>query len=610
MSIDFVQLRWQQVRAVEAAQVIETDNVDLRKRVLQLQKDVEEAETSSAKNNANKGVELLAIKKHCQSLKTFSMRTQSEILKLKLTFIQEMGALANQKNLLAQAFENLMALLKAKEGECLSERRLKEQLEDQLEDLRDHGESSDKSHSQEVQKIRAKYQAMKASFKESQEKMQSLIAESESHERTIAALQAEKAEALQQRDKAQAETKAVAAALEQFRTDTQVELEGGHEGRQAMQAHYEQIIDQLGYENEYLRATCTDQEAQIERLTNSLIGNKSHFARYVEVKTENLTLQSKLKGFEGPVSTFSSKRPAVGGSVVSTKGNVDTDFSALYAAAPGLLPAHRKRASTLLAAAGASAFDGGAGGAGGGNLGIGMRGQGPQGSAASVSSAAGPASAQVRDILDVRIPGVGTGLPPPQPSITPAPAPAAVSPQTSPRSLAPMGVMGPMGALPTYLPAAKAIKPLSTKASGTDKAEGSRRASFRPAGGLVGTALGTGGNVGSGTGAGSMGQGTGGSSGSSAEGDSPRSKKSIRIQPVATGTGAAAGAVLTGAMRSNVAHPAPGPTQQPRSIRFAEGVGAAAGGEKGDKVVVGMAESGKGREGRERPGRDRQVQVF
>lgn len=50
-------------------------------------------------------------------------------------------------------------------------------------------------------------------------------------------------------------------------------------------------MEELSYENEYLRNTCAEQESQIERLTNSLIGNKSHFARYVEVKTENLTLQ-------------------------------------------------------------------------------------------------------------------------------------------------------------------------------------------------------------------------------------------------------------------------------------------------------------------------------
>lgn len=38
---------------------------------------------------------------------------------------------------------------------------------------------------------------------------------------------------------------------------------------------------------------------QIAKLTNALIGNKSHFARYVEVKTENLTLQVRHR-LSGP----------------------------------------------------------------------------------------------------------------------------------------------------------------------------------------------------------------------------------------------------------------------------------------------------------------------
>ncbi|KAJ1405288.1 hypothetical protein B484DRAFT_436961 [Ochromonadaceae sp. CCMP2298] len=491
------------------------------------------------------------------------MRTQSEILKLKLTFIQDVDALVNEKNLLAQAFKNMAALLSAKDGEVLRVLREKRALEQLLDDMTDHGENSKLSHAQEVQKIRAKYQGMKAQFKESEEKQQSLIAENESLERAIAVLKAEKLETQQQRDAALADAKAIALSLEQTRTENQLEMADMHEGRMSLQAHYEQIIDQLGYENEYLRATCTEQEAQIERLTNSLIGNKSHFARYVEVKTENLTLQSKLKGFEGgPGPTLngpSSKR--VGG--FSAKG---PDFAPTPAFAPGMLPAHRKRGASLLAAAGASAFDGGAVGVVAGGS---MRGAAVS-AAFSAPMAAGPASAVVRDILDNKIPDMG--LPPPQPSVAPPP----VSPQTSPRGVA--------STLPAYLPAAaNAIKPLSTK----ETKEG-RRVSPRASGGVVGTAL-------------------GGAAGVREDGEpSPRTKKTMRIQPAAgvAGAGAAgAGAGATavnGAQRLKGAAPAP---SQPRSIRFAEGVGEAVG---GDKVVVAVADSSS----RERPARERQVQVF
>jgi hypothetical protein len=52
-----------------------------------------------------------------------------------------------------------------------------------------------------------------------------------------------------------------------------------------------QKLGELGYENQYLRTIVAEQEEQIQRLSNALIGNKSHFAKFVEVKTENLSLQ-------------------------------------------------------------------------------------------------------------------------------------------------------------------------------------------------------------------------------------------------------------------------------------------------------------------------------
>ncbi len=52
-----------------------------------------------------------------------------------------------------------------------------------------------------------------------------------------------------------------------------------------------QRLNDLGCENQYLRTIIAEQEEQIQRLSNALIGNKSHFAKFVEVKTENLSLQ-------------------------------------------------------------------------------------------------------------------------------------------------------------------------------------------------------------------------------------------------------------------------------------------------------------------------------
>lgn len=52
-----------------------------------------------------------------------------------------------------------------------------------------------------------------------------------------------------------------------------------------------QILNQLNFENQFLRETVSDLEEQVKKLSLSLVGNKSHFAKYIEVKTENVTLQ-------------------------------------------------------------------------------------------------------------------------------------------------------------------------------------------------------------------------------------------------------------------------------------------------------------------------------
>lgn len=64
--------------------------------------------------------------------------------------------------------------------------------------------------------------------------------------------------------------------------------------RQSSQ-HFEQTISDLTKENKALRETIAALEQQVERLSGALVGNKSHFAKYVEVKTENLALQNKLE---------------------------------------------------------------------------------------------------------------------------------------------------------------------------------------------------------------------------------------------------------------------------------------------------------------------------
>ena len=69
------------------------------------------------------------------------------------------------------------------------------------------------------------------------------------------------------------------------------ELHDAQESQRRMSEHYEKMIEEMGLENQYLRQHISDLEDQVTKLSNAMVGNKSHFAKYVEVKTENLALQ-------------------------------------------------------------------------------------------------------------------------------------------------------------------------------------------------------------------------------------------------------------------------------------------------------------------------------
>mmetsp|Transcript_2274 Transcript_2274/g.4038 ORF Transcript_2274/g.4038 Transcript_2274/m.4038 type:complete len:407 (-) Transcript_2274:940-2160(-) len=292
MSLDFVQLRWQQIRAAEAAMVVENENIALKKEIAELKKSHTE---NLAKLSASQGIDKLVIAKHCQYLRTFAMRTNSELIKLKITYGQEVSGLVSQKELMGKAFENVLAILKMKEAQNEALEMEKVELVEQLKGLHLSNSSHKHSHSQEMDRLKQKFQEMKDDLKDAQSKQQSLIKENDTLERKIETLANEKTESSARYQALHVEHQRMQGIVEKLRLEQETALEDVYQEKQRMQSHYEQIIEQLGYENEYLRNTCAEQEEQIAKLTNSLIGNKSHFAKYVEVKTENLSLQSKLQ---------------------------------------------------------------------------------------------------------------------------------------------------------------------------------------------------------------------------------------------------------------------------------------------------------------------------
>jgi hypothetical protein len=105
---------------------------------------------------------------------------------------------------------------------------------------------------------------------------------------------------------------------------------------------FTQKISEVSYENQYLRTIIAEQEEQIQRLSNALVGNKSHFAKFVEVKTENLSLQAKLDALARAGNRYQN-------ALLPGSNNLPAVSPHSDQAAAHLLPAYQKMKTKLVA---------------------------------------------------------------------------------------------------------------------------------------------------------------------------------------------------------------------------------------------------------------------
>jgi hypothetical protein len=100
MALDLVQVRWQLIRATEANQFIERENVQLRQEVIKLKGDLEKA--LNAEPDAppiTRGVDLGHTQKLTSLLLDHSMKNKSELMKMRLMVTKESEELCKQFDL-------------------------------------------------------------------------------------------------------------------------------------------------------------------------------------------------------------------------------------------------------------------------------------------------------------------------------------------------------------------------------------------------------------------------------------------------------------------------------------------------------------------------------
>jgi hypothetical protein len=297
--LNTTQLRWQLVRAVEAFQNGEFENVELRKEVMMLRAEVERAKSEKPKVDYSKVAAGLLKRVEPMKAEMKSIREQlcanavsynsdyfvkMNTLIKKLT-LQNTSILAENKILLAENFElksradidgsemqQVAIELKAKNSEIAK-------LKKEVEKL--------KLGSQEVEKLKLRLQEYESNKSSSQQETGDL-------KRKIEELTLSLYDIVPKYDFSKSEVIRLTQQIAGFEMDSQSSYEAHISQQQNIISYYEKLVGELKCENSDLNLVVHSQQEQIEKLTNSLLGNKSHFAKFVELKSENIQLQSKL----------------------------------------------------------------------------------------------------------------------------------------------------------------------------------------------------------------------------------------------------------------------------------------------------------------------------
>ena len=176
MSPDIVQLRWQQIRLVEASQVLEAENLALRKE-LEEQKASKLAPIPVFAVQAPEvdvGLDRNLVMKQCSNMTNLLMRAQSELMKLKLYAAKEIAGMLHQKTLLSKAFDNLQTAYRIKDAEFEAIEYTRDELQRKLDEAYQSLEDGKNNSSAEASKYKLKLKQARTELQDSEQAREKL----------------------------------------------------------------------------------------------------------------------------------------------------------------------------------------------------------------------------------------------------------------------------------------------------------------------------------------------------------------------------------------------------------------------------------------------------
>lgn len=182
MALDLVQIRWQQIRLVESSQVLETENIALKKEIEELKSvkpisppaPIVVVQAPSPVTAVDIGINRDLVMKQCHHMTNLLMRTQSELMKLKLFAAKEIAGLMQQKILLSKAFDNLQDANRIKDAEFEALEYSRDQLQIRLDEANQSLEDGKNNSSVEIAKYKLKAKETRAELKDSEKEREKI----------------------------------------------------------------------------------------------------------------------------------------------------------------------------------------------------------------------------------------------------------------------------------------------------------------------------------------------------------------------------------------------------------------------------------------------------
>lgn len=155
----------------EACQLIETENIALKKEIKELKEKLATSAVPVQAPNLNAGEEKFAIRRSCATMRNTIMRFQSELVKLKLTSVQEINWLVAQKQLLSNAFNRYVSLYNIRDAQYEAMEYARDQLQERLDGAQQDLRDGVSSMSQEHDKMKLKYKNARTDLINAQEEI-------------------------------------------------------------------------------------------------------------------------------------------------------------------------------------------------------------------------------------------------------------------------------------------------------------------------------------------------------------------------------------------------------------------------------------------------------